>query len=76
MWTGAQQLVEQGRVEGRAEGRLEGQAELLLVLLRTRFGELTPEVVTRVRSADSARLEAWATRSLSATRIGDLFGAP
>ncbi|MEJ7731290.1 MAG: Rpn family recombination-promoting nuclease/putative transposase [Polyangiaceae bacterium] len=71
MLTGAQQLVEQGR----AEGRVEGQAELLLVQLRVRFGEVAPEVVTRVRSAKPAELERWAARILSATRVSELFGA-
>ena len=72
MLTGAQQLVEQGRVEGR----VEGQAELLLVLLRTRFGEVAPEVVTRVRSAEPAEIERLAARILSATSVSELFGAP
>jgi hypothetical protein len=68
MLTGAQQLVERGRVEG--------QAELLLVQIRVRFGEVTPEVVSRVRSAEPAELERWAARILSVTSLSELFGAP
>jgi hypothetical protein len=72
MLTGAEQLVERGR----AEGRVEGQAEFLLILLRVRFGEVTPDVVARVRSAEPAEFERWAARILTATDVAALFAAP
>jgi hypothetical protein len=65
MLTGAQQLVDRGRVEG--------QAEMLLALLHSRFGEVAPEVIARVRAAQPPELERWAVRILSASSIGELF---
>jgi hypothetical protein len=72
MLTGAQQLVERGRIEGEAKGA----ARMLLVLLQGRFGELPVDVVNRVNAAEPAQLEAWAARLLSAGNLEDLFADP
>jgi hypothetical protein len=46
----------EGRAEGHAEGRQEGAAEMLLRLLRLRFGPLSTEVTERVTAADAETL--------------------
>ena len=62
----------QGRAEGKAEGRAEGKAELLLKQLRLRFGELAPDLVSRVRTATSGELDEMAERILTATSAADV----
>jgi flagellar biosynthesis/type III secretory pathway protein FliH len=66
----------EGRKEGRSEGRKEGRQELLLKLLRARFGALPQEAVERIESADVAQLDAWSDRLLTAPTLdGVLHGA-
>jgi hypothetical protein len=48
---------------------------MLLRLLRTRFGQLPDAVVAQIHAADSARLEAWADRVLTATTLEDVLGS-
>jgi len=57
----------------REEGRQEGEAQVVLRLLRLKFGPLTPETEERVRSADADRLLEWSERVLSAERLEDVF---
>ena len=57
------------RDEGRAEGRQAGEAELLLRLLRLRFGPLSTEVAARVTAADAETLLRWSERVLSAPTL-------
>jgi hypothetical protein len=58
---------------GRKEGRLEGNAEMVLRLLRLKFGSLEPEVEERVRSADADRVQEWGDRVLTAESLQDVF---
>jgi predicted transposase/invertase (TIGR01784 family) len=60
--------------EGREEGRTEGRAEILLRLLRARFGTLPGSVLARVRQAESEQLDAWAERILTAASLEAVFG--
>jgi hypothetical protein len=59
--------------EIREEGRQEGKAEVVLRLLRLKFGPLEPEVETRVRSADAGRVLEWGDRILTAESLQDVF---
>jgi len=61
------------REEGRQEGRQEGEAQVVLRLLRLKFGPLPPEIEERVRSADADRLLEWSERVLTAERLQDIF---
>jgi predicted transposase YdaD len=61
------------REEGREEGRQEGEAQLLLRLLRLKFGPLDSEIEERVRSADAIRLLEWGERVLTAESLQDVF---
>ena len=64
--TAGQQIFEQGRQEGFQE--------LLLRLLRRRFGdEVDAHVEQRVATASTEQIEAWSMRVLSATTLIDLF---
>lgn len=56
----------EGRVDGVAEGLLQGRREMLLELLRARFGELPESAVARVEAADAGQLALWAKGVLSA----------
>jgi predicted transposase/invertase (TIGR01784 family) len=59
--------------EIREEGRQEGEAQVVLRLLRLKFGLLKPEIEDRVRSADSERLLVWAERVLTAGTLEDVL---
>jgi predicted transposase YdaD len=59
--------------EIREEGRQEGEAQVVLRLLRLKFGRLEPETVYRVRSADPDRLLKWGERVLTAQSLQDVF---
>ena len=59
----------EGRAEGRAEGLRLGEAEILLRLLRARFGALPVEIETRVSAADAGTLLQWSERVLTAPSL-------
>ncbi len=59
--------------EIREEGRQEGEAQVVLRLLRLKFGRLEPETVYRVRSADPDHLLKWGERVLTAQSLQDVF---
>ncbi|AYF75213.1 hypothetical protein D7D52_16585 [Nocardia yunnanensis] len=62
------------RAEGEAQGEARGRAELLIVQLSARFGELPAATVSRLRAADSGLLDVWAVRLLSAGSLAEVFG--
>jgi hypothetical protein len=57
----------------RAEGRREGEAEVLLRLLRSRFGSLPDDVTARLNTADAETLLRWSERVLSASTLDAVF---
>ena len=65
-----------GRAEGRAKGRAEGSANLLLRLLRLRFGVLPADLEARVRGSSTEELETWSDAIFDAQSPEDLFGEP
>jgi hypothetical protein len=72
--TAGQQLIEQGRQQGVEQGRQQGIQELLLRLLRQRFGdEVNTQVEQRIAAASLEQLDAWSARVLSAATLSDLF---
>ena len=58
-----------GKAEGIAEGVAAGRVEIILELLRTRFGPLPDSIQTRVRGAEGAQLHAVAKRVLTAPSL-------
>jgi flagellar biosynthesis/type III secretory pathway protein FliH len=77
--TAAEQLMERGRQQGldrgREQGREQGRKEMLLDLLRERFGALPDAIVARVAAADMAQLVVWSKRVLTAPTLDDVFAA-
>ena len=59
----------------RNEGRREGEAEVLLRLLRVRFGPLPAAVTERITAADAETLLRWSERVLSAPTLDAVFAA-
>ncbi|WP_437630658.1 DUF4351 domain-containing protein [Sorangium sp. So ce854] len=59
-----------------AQGRQEGERAILLRQLRARFGELPDAAVARVEGAETAALERWAERVLSANTLADVLDEP
>jgi hypothetical protein len=59
-----------------AQGRQEGERALLLRLLRARFGELPPNAVARIETADITALERWGERVLSAKTLAEVLDEP
>jgi predicted transposase YdaD len=62
--------------EGKAEGRMEGRVELALKLLASRFGRLSDEAQTRVRSAQDGQLDTVLERMLTAQTLEEALGPP
>ena len=58
----------------RREGRTEGKREVLVRLLRRRFGRLPAATVARIDKADAAVLDTWSERVLTAASIDEVVG--
>lgn len=67
-----QHFIEEGEVRGRAEGRAEGRQQVLLNLLRAKFGELSPAIEDRLRTRSVEELDALALRLLHAQSLEEL----
>ena len=59
--------------EGRQEGRQEGEVDILLRLMKLKFGKLDAAIVSRVEKASEAQLLVWSERILSAEKLEDIF---
>jgi hypothetical protein len=59
--------------EGLEQGVLKGQRELLLRLLRRRFGALPDEVVAWVQAGDARSLERWGDDVIGAHSLEEIF---
>jgi hypothetical protein len=64
------------RAEERNEGLKEGERNLLLRLLRVRFGELPAAAVARIDAAEVAELERWGERVLGAQTLAEVLDGP
>jgi hypothetical protein len=53
----------------------QGEAEMLLRLLRIRFGTLPTDAVARVQEADPEILLHWSERVLTAATLDEVFAA-
>ncbi|UEM01535.1 Rpn family recombination-promoting nuclease/putative transposase [Skermanella rosea] len=65
--------AEQWKAEGMARGRAEGKAEILLRLLRRRFGEIPQSTFDTVHTASDDELTAWAENILDASSLDAVF---
>ncbi len=57
----------------RREGRVEGRAEMLMKLLRLRFGAVPAAAAARIARADIGTLDRWAERVLTANALDDVL---
>jgi hypothetical protein len=66
-----------GREEGLEQGREETrrrERDLLAKLLMGRFGPLPETAVARLNVADSAQIDRWVERVLTASSLADVLG--
>jgi predicted transposase YdaD len=68
-----QRILAEGRRQGEAAGRREGEAEVVLRLLRIRFGALPEDVTARLNAADAETLLRWSERVLNAPTLDAVF---
>ncbi|HKI38107.1 MAG TPA: Rpn family recombination-promoting nuclease/putative transposase [Gemmataceae bacterium] len=72
-----QTIADMLKAEGRKEGELRTRREVLLRLLRNRFGELPAPAERRVKAArDVAQLREWFDRASTAATLEDVGIAP
>ncbi len=69
---GRMTVAEQLRQQGREEGRREAQRTTLLQLLTLKFGTIAPAVTAKVANAESAALDEWTLRVLTASSAEDV----
>lgn len=70
--TGAQVLIAQGRKEGRQEGRQEGRREVLLRLLRLKFGALPETAIAKVNALMEEQMDSIIEQVLTAETLAEL----
>jgi hypothetical protein len=70
---GRQEGVELGRQEGFEQGRRRGEAELLLRLLRSKFGPVPKKIQARLRNAQPEQLLEWGERLVKANSLDEVF---
>ncbi|MFZ1028351.1 MAG: Rpn family recombination-promoting nuclease/putative transposase [Limnoraphis robusta] len=66
-----QDILQQGVRQGVQQGRGEGEASLIIRQLTRRFGELSPEVIQRIRSLSLPQLDALGEELLDFTEIAE-----
>jgi uncharacterized protein DUF4351 len=71
----AEWYEERGRQAGFEIGLKMGTCDALLRQLRSRFGTLPEASEARVRAADTAQLDAWIDRVLTASTLDEVLGA-
>ena len=72
---GLQQGRQEGRQEGKQEGKQEGEAEIVLLILNSRFGEITADLVFRIRMLSSENLRALATIAVTVATLDEVVNA-
>ncbi len=70
---GREEGKEEGLEQGREEGRVQAKVAWLLKLLEVKFGDLSPETVQRLNTAQEASLDSWSDRLLLAVTLDDVF---
>ena len=61
------------REEGIQKGEQRGEAKALLRQIQFKFGPVTPDIESRIQTAEPAQLEVWLTRILSAATPEEIF---
>jgi hypothetical protein len=66
-------LAEKWIAEGEAKGRVEGSRAILIHILTTKFGRLSPGAIARIAGASEQSLLLWTTRALSAESVASVM---
>ncbi len=78
MQAGVLQGLEQGREQGLEQGMEKGRrteaANLLLTLLRGKFGAVSKDMAARVQDASADVIEMWFQRAITAPSLAAVFG--
>lgn len=67
-------IAEQWEQQGMEKGMEKGEAKALLRLVQVKFGPPEPAVAARIAAAESAQVERWLERILTANSPDELFG--
>jgi len=68
------QGVQQGMQQGMQQGRRTEAANMLLMLLRTRFDKVPDDLAARVQTAAADVIEMWFARAINAPSLSAVFG--
>jgi hypothetical protein len=63
-----------GERKGEKKGRRQGHQDLLLRLLKRRFGDVPEELLARVHAADEQQVSEWGERLVFASSLAEIFG--
>lgn len=72
---GLKRGLEKGLEQGLVQGRAEGAAALLERLLTQRFGPLPKTVLSKLKKASVAEVEAWGDALVAAESLKQVFSA-
>ncbi|ACB54562.1 hypothetical protein cce_5216 [Crocosphaera subtropica ATCC 51142] len=67
-----QDIKSQGKAEGKAEGKQEGEANLIKILLNSRFGQIEPDLTEIINQLSVEQLESLGTLLLNFESESDL----
>jgi flagellar biosynthesis/type III secretory pathway protein FliH len=70
---GRQEGIQLGLQEGFEQGRRRGEVELLLRLLRSKFGPVPKKIQARLRKAQPEQLLEWGERLVKANSLDEVF---
>ena len=63
----------QGIAKGKQQGELEGERKSLLLLLSSKFTQVSKEYIALIKTADEVKLTQWLKKILFANHIDDVF---
>jgi hypothetical protein len=55
------------------KGMQKGERKLLVRQLKTKFGELSADLITRIEMADEEEILSWSERILTANTLNDII---
>ena len=71
---GREEGIEQGMQKGMQKGIQKGALQLLMRQLEKKFGELSPDLVTKLEQSDETQILLWSENILTADTLGEVFG--
>ncbi|MEO5347862.1 MAG: Rpn family recombination-promoting nuclease/putative transposase [Magnetococcus sp. YQC-9] len=71
----AQDIIAKGKPDWLNQGRHDGNADMLLKLMRRKFGQTPDWAVEKVTTAKLEQIETWSENVLFATSVDDVFAS-